>query len=78
MMRNILGYIFYYFGRYAKFVWPQIVERTASVSEAFFLQNSGSQFTKVWLVCFGLNGPLRQYFSLYRAVSQRKGEGKEK
>ena len=23
-----------------------------------------------WLVgCFGLNGPLRQYFSLYRAVS---------
>ena len=28
-----------------------------------------------WLVgCFGLNGPLRQYFSLYRAVSQRGGE----
>ena len=27
-----------------------------------------------WLVgCFGLNGPLRQYFSLYRAVSQREG-----
>ena len=24
--------------------------------------------------CFGLNGPLRQYFSLYRAVSQREGE----
>ena len=24
-----------------------------------------------WLVgCFGFNGPLRQYFSLYRAVSQ--------
>ena len=32
-----------------------------------------------WLVgCFGLNGPLGQYFSLYRAVSQRKGERKEK
>ena len=31
-----------------------------------------------WLVgCFGLNGPLRQYFSLYRAVSQREGEKKE-
>ena len=31
-----------------------------------------------WLVgCFGLNGPLRQYFSLYRAVSQREGERKE-
>ena len=28
-----------------------------------------------WLVgCFGFNGPLRQYFSLYRAVSQRKGD----
>ena len=31
-----------------------------------------------WLVgCFGFNGPLRQYFSLYRAVSQREGERKE-
>ena len=28
--------------------------------------------------CFGLNGPLRQHFSLYRAVSQREGERKEK
>ena len=28
-----------------------------------------------WLIgCFGFNGPLRQYFSLYRAVSQREGE----
>ena len=28
-----------------------------------------------WLVgCFGFNGPLRQYFSLYRAVSEREGE----
>ena len=26
-----------------------------------------------WLVGFGFNGPLRQYFSLYRAVSQREG-----
>ena len=32
-----------------------------------------------WLVgCFGLNGPLRQYFSLYRAVSKREGEWREK
>ena len=32
-----------------------------------------------WLVgCFGLNGPLRQYFSLYRAVSHREGERNEK
>ena len=32
-----------------------------------------------WLVgCFGFNGPFWQYFSLYRAVSQREGERKEK
>ena len=30
-----------------------------------------------WLTgWFGFNGPLRQYFSLYRAVSQREGEEK--
>ena len=27
---------------------------------------------------FGFNSPLRQYFSLYRAVSQREGERGEK
>ena len=33
----------------------------------------------LWLVgCFWFNGPLRQYFSLYRAVSQREGEREEK
>ena len=31
-----------------------------------------------WLVGFGFNGPLRQYFSLYRAVSQREGERRER
>ena len=32
-----------------------------------------------WLVgCFGFNGPLRQYFSLYQAASQREGEIGEK
>ena len=32
-----------------------------------------------WLVgCFGLNVPLRQYFSLYRAVSHRERERKKK
>ena len=36
-------------------------------------------FGRLWLVgCFGLNGPLRQYFSLYQAVSQTEGERKEK
>ena len=27
--------------------------------------------------CKGFNGPLRQYFRLYRAVSQREGERRE-
>ena len=32
-----------------------------------------------WLVgCFWFNGPLRQYFSLHRAVFQREGERGEK
>ena len=31
-----------------------------------------------WLVDLGLNDPLRQYFSLYRVVSQREGERAEK
>ena len=32
-----------------------------------------------WLVgWFGFNGPLRQYFSLYRAVFQREGDRGEK
>ena len=42
------------------------------------LKKNGILDTFGWLVgCFGLNGPLRQYFSLYRAVSQREGERKE-
>ena len=28
--------------------------------------------------CFGFNGPLRQYFNLYQAVSQRGRKGREK
>ena len=34
---------------------------------------------RIWLVgCFEFTGPLRQYFSLYRAVSQREGERGER
>ena len=50
---------------------PRFMPQTSIVSK--------KQPFKAWLVgCFGLNGPLRQYFSLYRAVSQREGERKEK
>ena len=38
---------------------------------------SGSE-DSCWLVVFGLNDPLRQYFSTYRVVSQREGEREEK
>ena len=31
-----------------------------------------------WCCWFGFSGPLRQYFGLYRAVSQRGGERGEK
>ena len=41
------------------------------------LQGSNVVFVG-WLVVFGLNDPLRQYFSLYRVVSQREGERGEK
>ena len=31
-----------------------------------------------WLVGFGLNGPLRQYFSLYWTISQRQSGRKKR
>ena len=42
----------------------------------YLLIRTGS--VRFWLVVLGLNGPLIQYFSLFRAVSQREGERKEK
>ena len=43
------------------------------------IQPQFEMFGPFWLVgCFGFNGPLRQYFSLYRAVSQREGERGER
>ena len=41
------------------------------------IQIHGHAFS-VLVGCFGFNGPLRQYFSLYRAVSQREGERGER
>ena len=41
----------------------------------FFYSDSHNHRLLVgWLVGFGFNGPLRQFFSLYRAVSKREGE----
>ena len=42
-------------------------------------QPTNLQLALGWLVgCFGFNSPLRQYFSLYRAVSQRERERRER
>ena len=38
----------------------------------------GKDLNPGWLVVLGFNGPSRQYFSLYRAVSQREGDRGEK
>ena len=59
-------------------VLDEILNLIESVSEDF---PSYSKVVKktFWLVgCFGFNGPLRQYFSLYRTVSQREGEREKK
>ena len=58
-------------------VWTFLL---SSILSLLFLPLFGRRLDIVgWLVgCFGFNGPLRQYFSLYRAVSQREGERKEK
>ena len=57
-------------------VWTFFV---SSIISLFFLPLFGRRPDIVgWLVgCFGVYGPLRQYFSLYRADSQREGERKE-
>ena len=44
-----------------------------------FTSEYSQKWTGDWLVgCFGCNGPLKQYFSLYRAVSLREGERERK
>ena len=54
-----------------------MVLSTSSAGASYNLEYSRAKVG--WLVgCFGFNGLLRQYFSLYRAVSQREGERGEK
>ena len=49
-----------------------------SNKRAMMALGRSSEYQWIVVVVFGLNGPLRQYFSLYRAASQREGERKEK
>ena len=59
------------------------MEQTSTVSDTSTMEQTSvaavDKHTISLLVgCFGFNGPLRQYFSLYQAVSQREGERGEK
>ena len=54
-------------------------KQTAKLTSVIFQKNVSLSYIIRWLVgCFGFNGPLRQYFSLYRAVSQRERDRGEK
>ena len=60
------------------FVSPSAFSRGAVVSywrkyvnEVLVNRLGGLSLSRLLVGCFGFNGPLRQYFSLYRAVSQR-------
>ena len=56
-----------------------IKEKVSLKALAKNISNFSMKCLSLWLVgCFGFNGPLRQYFSLYPAVSQREGERGEK
>ena len=63
-------------------VFNVCVEFNENMSSGFKIMERTRKFNtqraitpKVRLVgCFGLSGPLRQYFSLHRTVSQREGE----
>ena len=49
-----------------------------TVNKKYMYYQKVNLFYCCWLVGFGFKGPLRQYFSLYRAVSRREGERGEK
>ena len=52
-----------------------LVTNTDQIHMHFTTSKNGKQ---LMVGCFGLNGLLKQYFSLYRAMFQREGERKEK
>ena len=51
---------------------------TYLVFKTDIVQRFTSSDEVVFVVCFWFNGLLRQYFSLYRAATQREGEGRER
>ena len=54
----------------------QVIEDNSKIIETVLMMGHNICFMD-WLVgCFGLNGPLRQYFSLYRASPRESGRKK--
>ena len=72
MLKAEMTTAFFGFLRGGEFTIDQVYNKHVhlSLQDLVFYQDR----TVGWLVCFGFNGPLRQYFSLYRAVSKREGE----
>ena len=62
-----------------KYVGLLVIDNFEGIDAPFgILWNYRDWVQSCWLVVFGLNNPLRQYFSLYRVVSQREGDRGEK
>ena len=59
-------------------VWLSSIVRRVLSTIASGISSETARSRVGWLVGFGFNGPLRQYFSLYRAVFQREGDRGEK
>ena len=61
-------------------VASDVTDAIVDISQRFIRWPCGAaEKQRIRLVgCFRFNGPLRQYFSLYQAVTQREGERGEK
>ena len=58
------------------YIYTELIGLSSSIKRQISLSESQKND---WLVsCFGFNGLLRQFFSLYRAASQRDGERTKK
>ena len=70
--------LFYHFSFLSPSLWETARNRLKNCLKGPLSQKQPTNQVNFWLVVFGLNDPLRQYFSLYRVVSQREGEREEK
>ena len=60
-------------------IFNVIINMNNEIKSCVTVNGNQAGFFSCWLVgCFGFNGPFRQYFRLYRAVSHREEEREEK